>query len=176
MSKTKETGVSVVVVEGSSLAFGPPSAMFLLVGVKCIAQMDGDWAPGVVLEPPKMRNNYRYLVFFDQHHSRYVLHQNVRVLVGNPEFPEDSRSFLERYINEYPEIPLARLSIGKSLKIQSGKKWLIAEVVEVDASLAPRRVKVDENPFVAGDGCFKVEAVQVQNCVGGCDEVRLRNH
>ena len=157
--KKTEVGVVDVVVDGCSLAFSSPSAMYLLVGVKCIAQMDGEWSRGVVLEPPKMRNNYRYLVFFDQHHSRYVLHKNVRVLVGNPGFPEASRSFLERYINEYPEVPLARLSAGKSLKVEVSKKWLVAEVVEVDASLALVQYQRDSSREWIFRGSERLESI-----------------
>ena len=46
-----------------------------------------------------------------------------------------SKDFIQRYLEQYPERPMVRLSIGQTVKTESvGKLW-ITKVVEVDSSL-----------------------------------------
>ena len=125
-----------------------PGEASLPVGMRCVVLGEGPVRGGVVLEPPKVRNRFRYLVFSDQHPPCYVDNRNVRPTVGDDSYQdlsESSRSFLQRYTREYPEVPLARLGRARPVKVSSGGSWWLADLVEVDCSLALVEYQADSS-------------------------------
>ena len=70
-----------------------------------------DFYSGVVAEPPKGMNRFRYLVFFDDGYASYIDHRNVRVVCQQSgDVWEDvhinSREFIKKYLMQYPERPM----------------------------------------------------------------------
>ena len=132
---------------GKEVAYNTAHKVRLPVGTRCVAlyrekdQMEmAVYKSAVVAEPPKVLNKNRYLVFYDDGYPAYVYHKDMRVVVqSSPSVWEDvapsSREFIRQYLQQYPERPMVRLSIGQSVKTECDSKWWMTKVVEMDASL-----------------------------------------
>lgn len=42
---------------------------------------EDDFYSGIVAEPPKIMNKYRYLIFFDDGYASYISHGDIRVVL-----------------------------------------------------------------------------------------------
>ncbi|CAB4068677.1 SETDB1 [Lepeophtheirus salmonis] len=137
------------------VAYHKPSNVRLLVGTRVIAiyQDDsylykkGEFYSGVIAEPPKVMNKYRYLIFFDDGYASYVHHDNVRPVTcqTTPNVWEDvhsnSREFIKQYLSQYPERPMVKLSVDQAVWTEWDGKWCSTKVIAVDASLVKLHFK-----------------------------------
>ncbi|QQP51286.1 Uncharacterized protein FKW44_012606 [Caligus rogercresseyi] len=120
------------VLHAKQLAYLDPAKVRLTVGTRVIAiyQDDsflykkGEFYSGVIAEPPKGTNKYRYLVFFDDGYASYVSHENMRLVCGqtSPNVWED-------------------LSVNQVVWTEWNGKWWSTKVLAVDASLVKLHFK-----------------------------------
>ena len=131
---------------GQELAYNTAHTAQLPVGTRCVGlYQDKDeetavYKSCVVAEPPKIMNKYRYLVFYDSGCPAYVQHKDLRVVVQQSlqvweDVDEAGREFIRKYLEEYPERPMVRLSVGQHVKVSCEGKWWMTAVEEVEASL-----------------------------------------
>lgn len=129
-----------------NVAYSSVSRVRLPVGTRCIGlfreaeDQAGAFYSGVVAEPPKQTNRNRYLVFFDDGYASYIRHEELRlVCYQSPDVWDDvhidSREFIKKYLDKYPERPMVKLSPGQMVKTESDGRWCQTRVVTVDASL-----------------------------------------
>lgn len=129
------------------LAYSDPAVVRLPVGTRVIAPVlkyraaGAKYYAGIVGEPPKESNHYRYLVFFDDGCATYFWHSHLRVVVYQSEdvcqeVHESNRKFMSNYLREYPDVKMVRLTPGQTLKTEWTGKWWDTQVVQIDASLA----------------------------------------
>jgi len=130
------------------LAYNYPAKVKLKVGTRCIGlfkenmnpNIKGAFYSGIIAEPPKVMNKFRYLVFFDDGYASYIPHTDVRVVceASNEVWKDihpNSKDFIKSYLNQYPERPMVKLSVGQVVKTEWDGKWWKTRVVVVDASL-----------------------------------------
>ncbi|XP_067135489.1 histone-lysine N-methyltransferase SETDB1-like isoform X3 [Centruroides vittatus] len=129
------------------LAYFQPPDVILSVGSRVVAHYrDEHWSPrsslyaGVIAEPPKLMNRYRYLVFFDDGYAQYVKHNEVYLVCESrkevwEDIHPDSKEFIKSYLQQYPERPMVKLQPGQIVRTEWNGQWWIARVLEVDASL-----------------------------------------
>lgn len=135
-------------VVGRYLALPDPSPVRLPVGTRIIAAFKDEGKPfskdnfysGIVAEPPKSMNKFRYLIFFDDGYAQYVPHENVRLVCESSkhvweDIHPESREFIKTYLQQYPERPMVRLQEGQIVKTEWNGRWWTARVLEVDGSL-----------------------------------------
>ncbi|GLV36651.1 eggless [Carabus blaptoides fortunei] len=137
----------IKIVHGKQLAYAHPCAVRLEVGTRVIAVFRDEsslkrdsYFTGVVAEPLCHANSYRYLVFFDDGYAQYVRHDKVMVVVECSrhvwdDIHPDSRLFIRKYLEKYPERPMVKLQSGQVVKTEWNGKWWIARVVRVEGSL-----------------------------------------
>ena len=127
----------------------------LAVGTRIIAVDKSDnhgvraYHAGIIAEPPSIKNNGRYLVFFDTGYAQYCNHKEVhQVFWQNKNVWEDihpeAQEFTKRYLREYPDRPMVRLSRGQIVKTEWKGTWWTAKVSEVDASLVKIYFEADK--------------------------------
>ncbi|XP_013774016.2 histone-lysine N-methyltransferase SETDB1-like isoform X1 [Limulus polyphemus] len=146
--ESKKTNSSQkVYYSGKHLAYIDPPDVILPVGSRIIAYYrDEHWSlqaalyAGIIAEPPKVMNSYRYLVFFDDGYAQYVKHSEVHLVceASNEVWEDihpDSKQFIRNYLQQYPERPMVKLQKGQIVKTEWNGSWWIARVMEVDASL-----------------------------------------
>ncbi|XP_049945677.1 histone-lysine N-methyltransferase eggless-like isoform X1 [Schistocerca serialis cubense] len=102
---------------------------------------DEEYYPGVIAEPPKSINNYRYLIFFDNGGCQYVKHEDIRLVVeSSPSVWEDVhmeiQDFVKNYLEKYPERALLKVQGGQYVSTEWNGSWYNAKVLAVNASLA----------------------------------------
>ena len=103
--------------------------------------MTRDFYSGVIAEPPKTMNKHRYLVFFDDGYASYIRHDDIRVVCAQTEnavfedIHPNSRDFVKKYLLQYPERPMVKLSSGQHVTVECEGTWWNAKVEKVDASL-----------------------------------------
>lgn len=148
-------------VPGRHLAYPNPAQVRLVVGTRVIAifQEDdsnsqkqtkgGSYYSGLIAEPPKSNNSYRYLVFFDDGYAQYVPHNKILVVCESSrnvvdDIHPDSREFIRKYLDKYPERPMVKLAANQVVKTEWNGKWWIARVVEVDGSLVKMSFDADK--------------------------------
>ena len=130
----------------NQLAYKTAATVRLPVGTRCIGQYRetpdsiGAYYSGIVAEPPKAINKNRYLIFFDDGYASYIPHQDIRtVCYSSPNVTDDihpnSKEFIQKYLDQYPERPMVKLTPGQVVKTEWDGKWWITRVLEVDASL-----------------------------------------
>jgi len=51
------------------------------------------------------------------------------------DIPSESRDFVKKYLESYPERPMVKLQSGQMVKTEWKGKWWLARVLQVDASL-----------------------------------------
>ncbi|XP_026812742.1 histone-lysine N-methyltransferase eggless-like [Rhopalosiphum maidis] len=95
---------------------------------------------GVVAEPPKMLNEFRYLIFFDDGYVQYRQHQDIRLTArrSNQVWNDvhlDSKEFIKSYLEKYPERQMVKLTNQHSVRAEYKNQWQMAKVLEVDSSL-----------------------------------------
>ncbi|TRY76583.1 hypothetical protein TCAL_09221 [Tigriopus californicus] len=128
------------------MAFHNPAPVRLPVGTRVIAVYRdsririSEMYSGVVAEPPKVMNRFRYLIFFDDGYASYIHHEDIRVACAQSKDVWDdvhpnSREFIKKYLQQYPERPMVKLNVGQIVRTEWQGKWWITKVVDVDASL-----------------------------------------
>ena len=128
------------------LAYTRPAGVRLPVGTRCIALfkeqpgLPGAYYSGIVAEPPKAINKNRYLLFFDDGYASYIPHNDIRVVCRSSfnvweDVHPNSKDFIQKYLNQYPERPMVKLTPGQVVKTEWDGKWWITRVLDVDASL-----------------------------------------
>lgn len=151
--------LSIKTVPGRHLAYPNPAAVRLEVGTRVIAVFQdgepnnqnkgGSYYSGLIAEPPKSNNRYRYLVFFDDGYAQYVPHNKILVVCETStnvwdDMHPDSRDFIEKYLKSYPERPMVKLAPNQVVKTEWNGKWWIARVVQVDGSLVKMSFDADK--------------------------------
>lgn len=91
---------------------------------------------------------FRYLIFFDDGYAQYVVHKDIYLVAESSskvweDVPNESRDFVKKYIETYPERPMVKLQTGQVVKTEWNGKWWIARVVQVDASLVQMHFDAD---------------------------------
>ncbi|XP_065224566.1 histone-lysine N-methyltransferase eggless isoform X2 [Planococcus citri] len=137
-----------ILLQGKSLAYPFPAPYRFAVGARIIAVFTDDrntdkqtlFYSGIIAEPPKVMNKFRYLVFFDDGCTQYVPHENIRAICEPSakawdDVPAEDRGFIQNYLCQYPERPMVKLQPAYVIKVEFQRKWYSARVLEVDASL-----------------------------------------
>ncbi|KAK2580401.1 hypothetical protein KPH14_006152 [Odynerus spinipes] len=138
-------------VFGKQIAVASPSQVLIPVGTRVVAifhDSSSNFYSGVIAEPPKSTNKFRYLVFFDDGYVQYVEHKDIFVVAdSSPRVWEDvaseSRDFVRKYMETYPERPMVKLQKGQVVKTEWNGKWWIARVIQVDGSLVQMHFDAD---------------------------------
>ncbi|XP_076233694.1 SET domain bifurcated histone lysine methyltransferase eggless [Calliopsis andreniformis] len=139
-------------VFGKQIAVAVVSQVIIPVATRVIAVFrdvsSSNFYSGVIAEPPKATNKYRYLVFFDDGYAQYVEHRYIYLVAEAcnkvwEDIPNESRDFVKKYIESYPERPMVKLQTGQIVKTEWNGKWWIARVVQVDASLVQMHFDAD---------------------------------
>ncbi|KAG0410742.1 hypothetical protein HPB47_012163 [Ixodes persulcatus] len=138
------------------LAYADRPSVVLPVGTRVVATYtDESWNQrqslyaGLVAEPPKPLNRYRYLVFFDDGYAQYVHIDKVFVMCGTSktgvwdDMYRDVRDFVKTYLQKYPERPMLRMRKGQTVKTEWNGKWWMARVLTVDSSLVKMAFEAD---------------------------------
>ncbi|XP_029829504.4 histone-lysine N-methyltransferase SETDB1-B, partial [Ixodes scapularis] len=139
------------------LAYADRPPVVLPIGTRVVATYtDESWNQrqslyaGLIAEPPKPLNRYRYLVFFDDGYAQYVHIDKVFVMCGTSktgvwdDMYRDVRDFVKTYLQKYPERPMLRMRKGQTVKTEWNGKWWMARVLTVDASLAKMAFEADD--------------------------------
>eukprot|EP00102_Acyrthosiphon_pisum_P023915 XP_016661125.1 PREDICTED: histone-lysine N-methyltransferase eggless-like [Acyrthosiphon pisum] len=95
---------------------------------------------GVIAEPPKYLNNFRYMIFFDDGHAQYVYHKNIRLVCGespnvSDDVHENIREFVKAYLHKYPERLMVKFNKKQVVHTKLNNFWRSAKVKNLDASL-----------------------------------------
>ncbi|XP_011495749.1 PREDICTED: histone-lysine N-methyltransferase eggless [Ceratosolen solmsi marchali] len=139
-------------LSGKQMASSIPSSVIIPVGTRVVAifhdTYSSNYYSGVIAEPPKSTNKYRYLVFFDDGYAQYVKHKHIFLVCESSlriweDIPLESRDFVKKYMESYPERPMVKLQRGQVVKTEWNGKWWIARVREVDASLVQMHFDAD---------------------------------
>jgi len=90
----------------------------------------------------------RYLVFFDDGYAQYVVHNDIFLVLESSlrvweDIPNESREFVKKYLESYPERPMVKLQPGQMVKTEWKGKWWLAKVIKVDASLVQMHFNAD---------------------------------
>ncbi|XP_054737558.1 histone-lysine N-methyltransferase eggless isoform X1 [Anastrepha obliqua] len=145
----------VKTVSAKHIAYYDPPKFRLPIGSRVIAYFDATslsrgkekmmiqsaFYPGIIAEPLKPNNNYRYLIFYDDGYTQYVSHKDVRLVCNVSEHVwEDvhpaSREFIQKYLTQYSiNRPMVQTQKGQSMTTESNGKWIYARVVDIDCSL-----------------------------------------
>ncbi|KAL0130171.1 hypothetical protein PUN28_002046 [Cardiocondyla obscurior] len=129
------------------------SKVIIPIGTRVVAifrdDVSNNYYSGIIAETPKSINKYRYLIFFDLGYAQYVVHNNIfLVWETSPriweDLPSESREFVKKYLESYPERPMVKLQRGQMVKTEWKGKWWIAKVIQVDASLVQMHFIADE--------------------------------
>lgn len=139
------------------LAYTDVPSVILPVGSRVVATYsDESFSPrqslyaGVIAEPPKPLNRYRYLVFFDDGYAQYVAFDKVYLMCASSkdgvweDMYSDVQDFVRGYLEQYPERPMLRMQKGQTVKTEWKGKWWAARVAAVDASLVKMAFEADE--------------------------------
>lgn len=145
---SKKSGLmSTRMVNRKSLAYGKAPPNRLEIGTRCIALFstpstkNTSFYPGIIAEPLREYNKWRYLVFFDDGYTQYVEHEDVRVVCEASENVwEDvvfqSREFIETYLQQFSRMrPMVQVQRGQRMMTEYSGTWVNAIVSAVDASL-----------------------------------------
>ncbi|XP_029347320.1 histone-lysine N-methyltransferase eggless [Acyrthosiphon pisum] len=95
---------------------------------------------GIIAEPPKLLNNFRYMIFFDDGYVQYVCHKNIRLMCGeSPDVSDDVheniREFIKEYLQKYPERLMVKFKKKQVVRVELNNVWRLAKVKNLDASL-----------------------------------------
>lgn len=114
----------------------------LMNGTRVIAAQESPvnskgYFAGVVGETVNRSNDYKYLIFFDNGHVRYVSASVVRVVEGNDRWlhaHENAVKFM-RYYFEEGEPPMISDSIGATVNVEHAGKWCRARIDSIQGDL-----------------------------------------
>lgn len=89
------------------------------------------------------------MIFFDDGYAQYVTHEDIFLVLENSlhvweDIPSESREFVKKYLDTYPERPMVKLQTGQIVKTEWNGKWWIAKVMQVDASLVQMHFVADD--------------------------------
>ncbi|XP_058793331.1 histone-lysine N-methyltransferase eggless isoform X2 [Phymastichus coffea] len=148
----KKYAGQVKTLSGKQMASNTPSPVIIPVGTRVVAIFQdlnsSNYYSGVIAEPPKIVNKFRYLIFFDDGYAQYVKHKDIYLVCDSSprvweDIPMESRDFVKKYLESYPERPMVKLQQGQVVKTEWNGKWWIARVREVDASLVQMHFDAD---------------------------------
>ncbi|KAH8400919.1 hypothetical protein KR009_001798 [Drosophila setifemur] len=143
----------------------PQNLKCLIPGTRVIAYFDGTtltrgkdkgvvqsaFYPGIIAEPLKLANRFRYLIFYDDGYTQYVQHRDVRLVCqASDKVWEDvhpaSRDFIQKYVEKYSvDRPMVQCTRGQSMNTESNGTWLYARVIDIDCSLVLMQFEGDKN-------------------------------
>lgn len=120
-----------ILLQGKCLAYPTAATFRFAVGARIIAvfkdetnvEKQPQYYSGVIAEPPKVMNKFRYLVFFDDGCAQYVPHEHIR-LICEPsinawdDVPIEGRRFIKDYLLQYPERPMVKLQNSYIIKVE----------------------------------------------------------
>ncbi|XP_025204088.1 histone-lysine N-methyltransferase eggless-like [Melanaphis sacchari] len=134
-------------VTTKQVAFSTLNTVRFPVGCRIIAKYSDpyfrhvdEFYAGIIAEPPKMLNDFRYLIFFDHGYVQYRKHQDIRLIarksnqVWNDVHP-NSGEFIRSYLEKYPERQMVKLTKQHSVRAEHDNQWQMAKVLDVDSSL-----------------------------------------
>ncbi|XP_071636747.1 histone-lysine N-methyltransferase eggless isoform X1 [Temnothorax longispinosus] len=139
-------------IPGKLIALTELSKVMIPVGTRVVAifrdDISNNYYSGIIAETPKSINKYRYLVFFDDGYAQYVIHTDIYLVWETSpriweDVPSESREFVKKYLESYPERPMVKLQPGQMVKTEWKGKWWIAKVIQVDASLVQMHFSAD---------------------------------
>lgn len=139
--KFLHNGCCIKAVPAHHLAHGREPDHQLQVGNRVIAgQVEGDFRPGIVAELSVRKNNYRYMIFFDDGHVEYVASKNVREVCDPHKWQNvdpNAQNFIKYYLEDYftSGVATVKLGVGTKTRVERNGKWLDAYIIEVDNSL-----------------------------------------
>lgn len=179
-------------VGSKSIAFTTALRENIMVGTRVIALYldendQSSFYAGIIAEPPSIRNNNRFLVFFDDGYAQYcqisAMHQvcDQSVHVWEDIHP-DSQDFIRSYLQQYPERPMVRLQAGQVVQTEWNGKWYPAQVVEVDASLVKMYFSQDQRTEWIYRGSTRLEPLYTElanaeaSKLASCNKVRRRSN
>ncbi|KAL5238428.1 hypothetical protein ACI65C_005838 [Semiaphis heraclei] len=95
---------------------------------------------GLIAEPPKYLNNFRYMIFFDDGYTQYVCHKNIHLVCGaspnaSDDVHENVREFVKEYLQKYPKQFMFKFNKNQVVSTELNNVWCSAKVKNVDASL-----------------------------------------
>lgn len=142
-------------VIGKHMAYYDPPSVRLPIGSRVIAYFDATslsrgkekmlipsaFYPGIIAEPLKQSNKFRYLIFYDDGYFQYVSHKDVRLVCQASEnvwedVHHQSREFIHNYLTQYAvNRPMVQTQKGQSMLVDYNGKWIYARVIDVDCSL-----------------------------------------
>ncbi|KAM7533240.1 hypothetical protein Aperf_G00000126347 [Anoplocephala perfoliata] len=135
-------------VDPSRLALGMSSAQLTQrypVGARVVALYEDavgvtDHFSGIVGEPPKCDNEYRYLIFFDDGYAYYAQPNCVFRIFGQSKenwqaVNRNFREFMKNYLHMFPKRPMVKLNVDQVIRTQLNGNWLQAKVARVDSSM-----------------------------------------
>jgi len=148
-----------------NLFFQPSTHPSFVLGTRVIAFFDGTtlsrgkekgvvqsaFYPGIIAEPLKQANRFRYLIFYDDGYTQYVPHRDVRLVCqASEKVWEDvhagSRDFIQKYVEKYSvDRPMVQCTRGQSMNTESNGTWLYARVIDIDCSLVLMQFEGDKN-------------------------------
>ncbi|XP_018314698.1 histone-lysine N-methyltransferase SETDB1 isoform X2 [Mycetomoellerius zeteki] len=149
----KKYNAAIKAVSGKLLATTELSKVMIPVGTRVVAifhdVVSNNYYSGIIAETPKSINKYRYLVFFDDGYAQYVVHNDILLVWETSpriweDIPSESREFVKKYLESYPERPMVKLQPGQIVKTEWNGKWWLARVVQVDASLVQMHFDADK--------------------------------
>lgn len=140
------------------IAYNLPCPFVLPVGTRVIARFApevrsppnaGEYYAGIIAEPPKNTNKFRYLIFFDDGYAHYVGQFDVLLVCETSaeiwrDIHPDSQDFIRNYLQKYPERPMLRLEKGSMVSLEWNGRWFTTRVLEIDGSLAKMQFEVDK--------------------------------
>ncbi|XP_020815410.1 histone-lysine N-methyltransferase eggless isoform X2 [Drosophila serrata] len=152
-------------VTAKHIAYFEPPPVRLTIGTRVIAYFDGTtlsrgkdtgtvqnaFYPGIIAEPLKQANRFRYLIFYDDGYTQYVPHRDVRLVCqASEKVWEDvhpaSRDFIQKYVEKYSvDRPMVQCTRGQSMNTESNGTWLYARVIDIDCSLVLMQFEGDKN-------------------------------
>ncbi|XP_002048863.3 histone-lysine N-methyltransferase eggless [Drosophila virilis] len=155
----------VKTVTAKHLAYFEPPPVRLTIGTRVIAYFNGStlsrgkekgvvpsaFYPGIIAEPLKQANRFRYLIFYDDGYTQYVQHNDVRLVCqASEKVWEDvhpgSRDFIQKYVEKYSvDRPMVQCTRGQNMNTESNGTWLYARVIDIDCSLVQMQFDDDKN-------------------------------
>ncbi|KAH8327216.1 hypothetical protein KR074_007219, partial [Drosophila pseudoananassae] len=155
----------VKTVTAKHIAYFEPPPVRLTIGTRVIAYFDGStlsrgkdkgvvqsaFYPGIIAEPLKQANRFRYLIFYDDGYTQYVQHRDVRLVCqSSDKVWEDvhpaSRDFIQKYVEKYSvDRPMVQCTRGQSMNTESNGTWLYARVIDIDCSLVLMHFEAEKN-------------------------------
>ncbi|KYM98922.1 PREDICTED: histone-lysine N-methyltransferase SETDB1 [Cyphomyrmex costatus] len=149
----KKYNAAIKTVSGKLIATTELSKVLIPVGTRVVAIFhdvnSNNYYSGIIAETPKSINKYRYLVFFDDGYAQYVVHNDILLVWETSpriweDIPSESREFVKKYLESYPERPMVKLQPGQMVKTEWNGKWWLARVLLVDASLVQMYFDADK--------------------------------